>query len=186
MHSILKKIVFILSTATLSAGFCTSVQAEIYKSTTADGEVIFTDEPSKDNEKVKLKPMTVLPAISKPVINNTLKSDTKQPKQSQKFTIDIQSPSDQTTYRNNAADAIPLTYQVMPAPSQKVVISALLDGKLIDHQAPGLPRLERGEHTLTVNALSNGKIIESSQATFFVHRPSAIQRNAVQQRNLAP
>ncbi len=149
------------------------VQADIYKYTNKQGKTSYSDTPVTGAEKVFVPPVMTYEAPVQP----TEKEKAVQPKDEAETssenvpysTLDIISPIDQGTVRNNQG-TVNVTYDLQPALQKGDVVELLIDGvKQPNFDVQGLAP---GEHTVQIQVVdSNGGFkISSQKITFYLHR----------------
>lgn len=161
--------------------FCaTTIGAqEIYRTVDKDGNVVFSDKPSKGSEMIKLKDTTIIKSLkSEPtsLINSVPEEKKIIPYKS----ISITTPLDDEAIRNNAGDiSVKVEMEPMLRPGHEVVLyldgSEKIKGK---GGAFNLKNIDRGTHQLRASVKdSEGHILISSKSTtFHLLRPSIIMR----------
>lgn len=156
-----------------------AVQADVYKSISADGEVIFSDIASEGAEPVKLPGLSTYkpsPVVVKH--GAALAGETEDDEESYK-SLKVTSPEDDATFRDNQG-IVPLTVALEPALLTKSghQIQYFLDGKAYGKPLPRLSRtyraIERGTHTLSAAVVdAGGAVVISTEAvTIHLHRTS--------------
>lgn len=154
-------------------------QAEIYKSTSADGEVIFSDQPSPGAEQMQLPE---LPTYSAPPARTRARSDSagqKQPAKSPYQSVVFTAPEDDATVRNNLGD-LSASVSLQPALKTRLGhrIQYYLDdaphGQPVSATAINFTNLDRGSHRLSASVVDSqgGTIISTDTVTFHLHRES--------------
>lgn len=153
--------------------------AQIYKSTDADGNVIFTDTPppNTSSEQVQLQHTNTTP----PPPNLPEVSDrSEEPEEEQELAAPraiISSPADETTIPMGGGD-FSVTAQVSPGLARGQSLRLLLDGEPQGENQPSgfwdLNNVFRGAHELEVQVLdTDGSILSTSDPiTVYVMRPS--------------
>ncbi len=154
----------------------TPVIAEIYKRTSPDGGVEFTDVPRSDEEKpVPLSPMSTFKATAAPQgLTSKARADIK------KYTaISVTSPTDEATIRDNAG-TVKVSVSLSPAlrPGHKLVLR--VNGQQKGESVSGsftLNNLDRGSHNLIAQVADKaGKtLISSAPVTVYLFRQSVIR-----------
>jgi hypothetical protein len=163
-----------------------AVQADVYKSINADGEVVFTDVPAEGAEPVKLpglstyKPSPVVVKHGSPVTGEA-EDDDEGPYESLKVT----SPEDDATIWDNQGIA-KLTLALEPALLTKSghQIQYFLDGNAYGKPLPRLSRtyrdIDRGTHTLSAEVVDGeGNVVISAEpVTIHLHHMSKQHPNS--------
>ena len=159
--------------------------AEIYKSTDADGNVVFSDIPNPGAKKITLPPPTTYTPAPLPTSGTTA----SKPVAAEYTGLRIIKPSAGETIRDNTG-AVSIEIEVIPSlnvqAGHKLVVE--LDGKNLSSNENAtqisVSNMERGAHTvkaLIMNAA--GQVQTSSESTtFYMKRESALQR----QKNVVP
>lgn len=159
-------------------------QAQIYKSTDADGNVVFTDKPpvgASKNEQVQLKRLNTTPAPDPTVQPPRAEAVSVEPAAQPRVAI--------TSPENDAV--IPMgpgnfSVQVETAPplAEGQTLELLLDGTPVaPPQTSGswaLSNVLRGGHDLTVRRLDGGgePLVTSEPVRVYVMRPFNIQNRS--------
>nr|WP_299245775.1 DUF4124 domain-containing protein [uncultured Halomonas sp.] len=165
--------------------------ATVYRSVDAQGDVVFTDTPSQDSQRIKLESLTVVPSQdSVPPASKAPETPAEKkasPQTSRNVaggpfqpysTFTILSPQDGYTLQTGYAGDIAIDIAVEPELRQDHRIRLLVDGGLsqpaMHTQAFMLKGLNRGEHTLRAELLdAQGNVRHRSDpVTLYVHRAS--------------
>ncbi|GAB3014001.1 DUF4124 domain-containing protein [Bowmanella dokdonensis] len=150
--------------------------ATLYKLVKADGTVVFTDQPVEGAVPVDLPQInTAKPLAAKPVVPPP---DARSSRPQVQYQVAITTPAPEATLRDNLG-RVQIQASVQPDPRGAGSYQLLLDGKVVETSpSPGfsLSGVNRGEHSIQVNFLSNsGKILASSpQQVFYLHQASAL------------
>jgi hypothetical protein len=148
--------------------------ADVYRSVDENGNIIFTDKPTPDAEKIRIDEIQTIDAVdAKP-----LKSTPKKSEESKfNYGISISSPEDGATLRSNNGD-ITVSAVVKPArlaPGHRLAL--YLDGNVAATGGPqfDLTNIDRGTHSAIVAVQGkDGKDIQrSSPVSFTVLRASS-------------
>ena len=157
-------------------------QAGIYKTYDKNGNVVFSDAPSSDAQEVEDKPVMVVPALPKAVIDKKIQSTTnnKAVTEPTSYKVTIANIKANDTLRKTDP-ALVATIQLEPPLWKEHHLSVLLDGQKIgqDNFSPKIDpvNLERGQHRLEVNVLNkNKKSVATEVIDFFIQQPSAIKK----------
>jgi hypothetical protein len=154
-------------------------QAEVYKSTNADGEVIFSDQPSPGAEQVQLPE---LPTYSAPPVrtpSRTSGAGQKPAVQSLYQSMMFTAPEDDATVRNNLG-ALSAAVSLQPALKTRLGhrIQYYLDdapqGTPVTSTSIGFTDLDRGSHRLSASVVDarGNAIISTDTVIFHLHRES--------------
>ena len=157
------------------------VQADVYKSINADGEVEFSDVPGTGSERVKLPEVsTYKPPPPKPSPASVSAAEVPAPYESFK----VSAPDNEATIHDNEGIAT-LSLSLEPAllADSGHRIQYFLDGKPEGKPETGLSHtyrdIERGTHTLsaTVVDVEGGAIISADPVTIYLHKASILHPN---------
>ena len=158
--------------------------ASVYRTTDAQGNVIFTDKPVDNAERVDLEPLTVVPAVG--VDAAPPPTQRAEPAASRRVgqpfmpysTFRIAAPDDGQTLPTGAAGNVQVRLAIEPALREDHKVRLLLDGVVsqsaLHSSAFMLTNLERGEHTLVAELLdADGQVrLRSAPVTLYVQRAS--------------
>ncbi|PTA48871.1 DUF4124 domain-containing protein [Shewanella morhuae] len=153
--------------------FSMLAQAVVYKWVDKDGKVHYSDELQPNAQIVELKDKT-LNQISLPLPKTDM-DDANQAIESIQYQVDITSPSEEETVRNNNGD-FEVVATITPELKGQYLMAIKLDGKPIGQPQIGnvfqLKNIDRGQHTLVVDAMTqNGKVFASSPPRkIFLHQ----------------
>jgi Domain of unknown function (DUF4124) len=149
-----------------------AVAETVYKTVDENGNIIFTDKPSKDAEEIKLQKLQTIknpnPAKYSP--------SPKQPKQEALYkTFLVSNPADGAGLRSNSGNvSISLSLQPPLRPSHKMIIS--MDGKEVSNgsvSSVSLQNVDRGTHNIAASVVDgNGKQMISTSSSFSLLRAS--------------
>lgn len=155
-----------------------SAAAAIYQSTDAQGNVVFSDEPSSGSEAVELPP---LPTYSAPKYRSTkpAQDKAKQGGESGYSSLLIQQPEQDATIRDNTG-AIPVAVAIKPKLNKAAGhrLQFLLDGQPVGEPgtqiSTSLPNIDRGAHQVqaVVFDASGTELKRSDSVRFYLHRQS--------------
>lgn len=151
------------------------LQAQVYRSVDKDGNVTYSDKPSKGSVEVEVKELeTVKPLETAPPI-----ADKKDNKPAAVYSgIEITSPQDDVSIRENTGN-VSVTVSLNPNLKNGHKLVLYLDG---EEYASGtttnfqLQNIDRGSHQLRA-AVQNAEgrlLISSKSITFHLHRFSAL------------
>lgn len=159
--------------------YATGGAAEIYRTVDKNGNVIFSDKPTEDSEKIQLKETTTIKSL-----NTESSSPATTPSTKEKIipykSITITAPADDETIRENAGNvSVKVAVDPMLQPGDEVVV--YLDGEEKMKRAGGafnLENIDRGTHQIRASVKDqDGHIVISSKSTtFYLHRQSVIMR----------
>ena len=167
-------------TASLLLGMTLAIpaQAEIYRSVDAEGNVIFSDVPMENAEKVEIREPTTYKALPYKSIQPATK---KTPDERQiRYRLDIVAPKEKETILDNQGN-LPVDVTLQPALHLKAghrLRIVLDDGKpVFTTTTPYVLRnVYRGTHTLRVHVVdAQGKPLSPEQrVTVFMRRHSRL------------
>ncbi|MDF1655205.1 MAG: hypothetical protein P1U34_08850 [Coxiellaceae bacterium] len=156
-------------TILLMSAFLVGANADIYRTVSPDGSVVFTDKNvNGDAEKVKLKPVSV----SKPATEVTLTpQDLQLPAKTTSSadgyytSVKIMTPQDGDTLWNQPKTPVVVGVTPPLQPGDKVQLK--MDGKVVRTNTTGsfeLDYVERGIHTFEAQVLNaQGKVLRYSK-----------------------
>ncbi|EGT3626803.1 DUF4124 domain-containing protein [Morganella morganii] len=153
--------------------FSMLAQATVYKWVDKDGKVHYSDEPQPNAQVVELKEKT-LNQIALP-LPKTDSNNANQAIESIQYKVNITSPAEEETVRDNNGD-FDVVATITPELKSQYLMVLKLDGNPIGQPQIGgtfkLKNIDRGEHTLVVDALTqNGKVFASSSPRkIFLHQ----------------
>jgi hypothetical protein len=158
-----------------------AVHAEVYKSVNADGEVVYSDQPTRGAERIK---MPVLPSYTPQPVTTLSRSTRAADQQSHYEHFTLSGPANEATIRNNLGTVVIETV-LTPALllSQGHSIQYYLDGvahgAAIDSTSLTLTNVDRGQHQLSASVLdaAGTVLISTAETTVFVKRNSKLHGN---------
>ena len=148
-------------------------QAAIYKSTDAQGNVFYTDAPTKDAKQIELPPLAIVPSLSAEQI---AKANALKPKASavQNYQLSFASPADEQTVRK--PDSIVVQLNISPALVNGDNATILLDGIVVANGSGAsisTENLDRGAHSITARVTdAKGKVLKEISTTVTVQQIS--------------
>jgi hypothetical protein len=168
----------------LLALFVPLAHADVYKTVTGNGEIIFSDVPSQGAERVKLPELTIFKPP--PVTTATTGSGTTAaptPGVSYK-SFTVSSPEDQASFWDNEGN---VKMTVSPKPPLQIdsghKVQFYLDGKPYGSAELSLANtflgVERGTHTLSASVLDadGTALISTTPVTIHLHKASILHPN---------
>lgn len=174
---------FILAIITLlSVVFFSVAHADpIYKSVDAQGNVVFSDQPSSNAQQVTLPPISIAPAPTvvplTPVTTTSTSPSADNPVLVYKQ-LDLLSPlNDQTIWDNNGI--VNVSVALSPNLGSGDMLQVILDGKVVASSNSTtnftLNGLDRGTHVMQVQIInSKKKVVKvSNVVTFYIHKAIA-------------
>lgn len=149
-----------------------AIAETVYKTVDENGNVIFTDKPSEEAEKVKIQDLEN--TIDNP---NPAKYKPSAPKSDAVSfsyeSLTVTSPENGAGIRsNNGSVSISLSIEPNIRPGHKVII--MMDGKQVGTGfAVSLQNVDRGTHTITAKVVDGeGKSLISTSSSFSLLRAS--------------
>ena len=156
----MKKLIILVLCIFVSA----SITAEtVYKKTNPDGSVIFTDQPSKDTEEVKIRKPTTFSPIRLP----SLQSPKKKAK-SVDYVVNIIEPANDSTIIG--ITDVKVTVTITPDLVQNHRFRYQLGNQTLDTQKTtvSLDNVSRGTHVLNVSVINHkGEVVSSGSSVTF-------------------
>ena len=158
-------------------------QAEIYRSTDAEGNVVFTDTPPPHGSTSDRVEIQRINTVEPPPPINLPQQKTEAPKpEAPPYTIQIVSPAPETSFPMGPGN-FTVSVLVTPALAKYEGLQLFIDGT--PQGSPqrdtmwDLTNVFRGQHDLTVSVVdSAGKtIVTSDPVRVYVHRPSINNKN---------
>ncbi len=165
-------LVLLLALATAQAG-----AAPIYKTTDAQGNVVYTDDPQgRPAEVVDLPDLTIVPATE--ITGPTPGSAPTQEEELPPLALELLAPAQEATVRSNTGD-VEVVARVNRAPAEGDRFEVLVDGTVRGRNAGGtfaLTGIDRGAHQVSVRLVdAEGKVVaRSPEHTFFLHQRSRL------------
>lgn len=156
--------------------------ADVYKTVTSDGEVIFSDTPSPGAKRVHLPELTTYK--SSPVPSLPAGTEAAPPAAVAYRSFKVSTPQDQATIWDNEGK-VSMTLDLEPA-------LAVEDGHRIQFYLDGKPYgkaelsmantfqgLDRGSHTLSASVLDDkgDSLISTAPVTVYLHQASLLHPN---------
>jgi hypothetical protein len=159
------------------------VQADVYKTINADGEVVFSDVPSEGAERVRLPEVSTYkppPPKRSPASVSAGKVDAAVPYKSFK----VSAPENGATiWDNEGIVSLALTLEPALLIKSGHTIQYFLDGKPDGKSEIGLSHIyqdiERGTHTLSaaVVDVEGSAVISAAPVTIHLHKASVLHPN---------
>ena len=150
---------------------CTATGAqEIYRTVDQNGNVVFSDVPTKGSEKIKLKETTTIKSLASEPSSLVTAPDPKQTASIPYKSISITAPANDEAIRDNAGNvSIKVALEPALRPGHQVVV--YLDGKETTGGSSNvfnLENIDRGTHQLRASVKDpDGHIVISSKSTTF-------------------
>jgi hypothetical protein len=154
------------------------VLADVYKTVTETGEVIYSDTPTKGAERIRLPE---LPTYTPAPLPRSVPSRAKQPVTVKSLynSMTVTEPTDDATVRNNQGVvqiSIELAPPLLVRSGHK--IQFYLDdephGSPIESTAIGFSNIDRGTHTVSAQVIDSDEqpVMSAAAVTFHMHRES--------------
>lgn len=157
-------------------GLSLAAQAEIYRMVDANGNVTFTDSPSKNAQRVQLPPLSIVPSLSPEDMARANGKEKEAPAaRPVSYKLSFISPEANQTFQK-PADTIEVAVAVEPelTAGDRLILSSN-GNSLGEGQSSALATeaLDRGAHTITARVVaSTGKVLGEQSVTVFVQQPS--------------
>ncbi|TFH87793.1 DUF4124 domain-containing protein [Billgrantia azerbaijanica] len=156
----------------------------VYRTTDAQGNVVFTDDPERGGERVELEPVTVVPSREAGAAPRAQPETTQRPESApgrpfmpyDRFRI--ATPADEETLPTGAAGNVAVELAIVPPLREDHRVRLLLDGRVsqsaLHTDAFLLNNLPRGEHVLQAELLDAGGEVRhrTEPVTLYVQRAS--------------
>ena len=180
-------IIKFIITLLLCAIFTSSAVAEMYKWVDEEGNISYSDQPPfKGAHKLEAPAISTVPATDVPekqAVTSTEPSKSKDDKSTRYSYLEITSPVNDATIRNNEGN-FSLSITIKPELDSKYghYFSVLLDGKTVQDKvyvtSASLKNIDRGTHKISVAVKNDkGKVLSKSKSiTVHLHRQSAIKK----------
>lgn len=151
--------------------------APIYKTTDAEGNVVYTDDPQgRPAEVVDLPDLTIVPGtqLTGPAPGSAQAREEEVPP----LELELLAPAQEATVRSNTGD-VEVVARVNRSPAEGDRFEVLIDGTVRGRNAGGtfaLTGIDRGAHQVLVRLVdASGEVVaESPQHTFFLHQRSRL------------
>ena len=155
--------------------FVYSTQAEVYKSVDENGNVVFTDKPGPDSEKVEVKEISVIEGPKHEPFEYTPRNKKDEDGQGYKK-LEITSPENDTAVRDNSGN-VSVSVAIEPALNIEAGDKLVLymdGGKAAEGVTTqfNVQNVDRGTHTFNVAVVDNGgkELKRSSTISFTIQR----------------
>lgn len=189
------KLIFALCSALI---FSQSATAEIYTWTDAEGNTVYSDQPSPNAKRIEISTPNAMDAPRPAPTYNQSSSTTGNAATSQGRyrRLEITSPANDSGVRANDGNLV-LGIAIDPPLRSGALLRARVDGTLSTQALPGdgqneasltLPNLDRGSHQIeaVITDASGQELIASSPITVHVQRTSLNQPGRINSPNQAP
>lgn len=158
---------------------CNAVHADVYKSINADGEVVYSDVPSKDSRRME---MPETPAYTPPPVPVAGKVERKVVANDFYKSFVMTKPANETTLRNNLGivmleTALTPSLQTRLRHRMQFYLDGNPHGNPSDRTAVTMSDIDRGEHRLSASVVDpdGNVLISTADVTVFVKRESRLQ-----------
>ncbi len=171
-----------------------TIAADVYKTVDENGNVIFSDKPSSDAERIHIKEIQTIDSGGVP--ESTESAPEGESAATDEFggyyKLQILEPKNDSSFQENSG-SLNVSVEVEPAFSpdlgHKLVLN--MDGKPVTTSSTtqmSVSNVDRGTHTIFVTAVdeSGKELIQSDSVTFTMHRYSKLQNNSAPTPNNAP
>jgi len=155
-----------------------TVRAEVYKSINADGEVVYSDQPTRDAERVK---MPALPSYTPQPVRTPRPLTRPAVQQIHYEHFALSNPANEATVRNNLGTVLletVLTPALMSALGHSIqyYLDGVAHGAAIVSTTLTLTNVDRGRHRLSASVLdaAGNVLISTAETTVFVKRASKL------------
>jgi len=159
--------------------FACQANAEIYKSVNADGEVVYSDTPSKGAEAVK---MPALPTYTPPPVPTSSYSPVQAPEKKEYYeTFAFVSPANEETVRNNLG-ILNIEAKLTPTLQSRLghrvqfYLNGEPYGKPAGKTSMTISNLDRGEYTLSAAVVDaeGSALITTGDVVVYMKRHSIL------------
>jgi hypothetical protein len=159
-----------------------SVQADVYKSVNEKGEVVYSDQPTANAQRMKLPELPTYTAPPIPAVTSTPKA---APVASPYKSVKIVAPENDATIRDNQGVvkvAVALNPPLMTREGHKIqfYLNGEPHGMPVATTSISFSNLDRGTYTLTSSVIAaNGDVLTSADpVVFHLHRESVQNPNS--------
>jgi len=160
-----------------------SVQADVYKSVNENGEIIYSDQPTPNSQRIKLPELPTYKAPPVPGFSSTQKTEPKvvNPYKS----IKILDPENDATIRDNQGVVrvqVALDPPLMTKQGHKIqfYLNGEPHGMPVGTTSISFSNLDRGTYTLSTSVMNTEGVVlmSSSPVVFHLHRESMLNPNS--------
>ncbi|XID75603.1 DUF4124 domain-containing protein [Alkanindiges sp. WGS2144] len=159
----------LLAFAVLATLISTGAQAAIYKSVDAQGNVVYSDSPSKDAKTVDLPPLAIVPSLSAEQIAQANATQRTKPA-AINYQLSFAQPTADQVVRK--PEPVSVSVDIRPALANGDVVTILLDGTVIANSnaaSVSTEALDRGAHSISARITNaTGKVVSETSTTFHV------------------
>jgi hypothetical protein len=169
-NSILRTLLHLCLAGSMLANTC--LAADIYKTVDENGNVVFSDQPAKEAEKVEVQaPITFdSSALTRPNETGNKNNPEADPANFKYSRLEITSPANDTAIRDNAGN-FELSYVVEPRALPQHSVQLMMDGKVHTRVSQSgtieFQNVDRGTHVFQLRVVrkSNKKVLEKGPAS---------------------
>lgn len=151
----------------------TSYATEIYISIDKEGNRVFSDQPSKESRKHKLKDISIVPSIKMP---QKITNQDKKGIEASYQTLTITNPSAGENFTRDKLGNIHVSAQLVPNLQDRDEASLFVNGQEVkngNHLSWQLTNTDRGEHIIQIvvrDKATKTEKIKSQAITVYVRR----------------
>lgn len=148
--------------------------AAIYKTTDANGNVVYTDSPTREAKTVDLPPLSIVPSLSPEQIAQAMGNNTQASAQAAvtRYQLNFVQPLAEQTVRK--PDPIAVNVNVQPALANGDNVSILLDGVVVANGngvTISTEKLDRGAHSIAARVTNTmGRVVSEVSTTVYVQQ----------------
>lgn len=160
-----------------------SAQADVYKSINEKGEVIYSDQPAPNAQRMKLPELPTYTAPTIPSLSST--PPPPKPAESPYRSVKIVAPENNATIRDNQGVVrvqVAIDPQLMTTQGHKIqfYLNGEPHGIPVGTTSISFSNLDRGTYTLTTSVVdAEGAILGSADpVVFHLHRESVLNPNS--------
>lgn len=172
----LRPLTLAMVTTTLLTTLVAPSQGKVYRWVDGDGTTHFSDTPIPEAQELEVE---ITPPVGEgPMVQPRTPLNKKTTLEAVTYELQITSPSDEGTVRNNNGDLKIITNITPDRPSKaryRLFLDGVPQGQLQEAPVFFLTNIDRGAHTLKVQLVDQtGKEIASSEMiTVYMHRKTA-------------
>jgi hypothetical protein len=158
-----------------------SAHAEIYRSVDAKGNVLFSDIPAANAERVRLPPLSIVPGMSAEDLaraNSRGEAAKQNVSRPNSYKVSFTSPSANQSFRK-PSDIIEVAVDTDVDLVSGDQMNLFLDNApLTAGFSASIPTesLDRGAHVITARVMSNGRVIGEQSVTVYVQQVSKLNQ----------
>jgi hypothetical protein len=158
-----------------------SAHAEIYRSVDANGNVLFSDMPAANAERVRLPPLSIVPGMSADDLaransrGDVAKQSASRPNS---YKVSFTAPSANQSFRK-PSDIIEVAVDTDVDLATGDQMSLFLDNAPLTagfNASIPTESLDRGAHVLTARVTSNGRVLGEQSVTVYVQQVSKMNQ----------